>query len=135
MERFFGVLLEHYGGALPTWLAPTQARVLPVRSDHHDYAEQVVTALRGAGFRADWIEADEPLGARVRKAKMDKVPYVLVVGDEDVAATSLGVNPRGGQVEKGVALSEFLERLDQETADSSAPAGPHGRSGLPAAPG
>ena len=135
VERFFGVLLEHYGGALPTWLAPIQARVLPVRSDHHDYAEQVVTALRGAGFRADWIEADEPLGARVRKAKMDKVPYVLVVGDEDVAATSLGVNPRGGQVKKGVALSEFLERLNQETADSSAPGGPHGRSGLPAAPG
>lgn len=122
IERFFGVLLEHYGGALPTWLSPVQARVLPVRGDHQDYAASAVAALVAAGFRADLVEADEPLGARIRKAKMEKLPYVLVVGDDDVAATSLGVNPRGGEVERGVPLGEFIDRLRAETAASLAAA-------------
>ena len=123
VERFFGVLLEHYGGALPTWLAPVQARVLPVRADHQAYAESVTAALRSAGFRADLVEADEPLGARIRKAKMEKLPYVLVVGDDDVAAGSLGVNPRGGDVERGVGLEAFIARLHAETADAALAAG------------
>ncbi len=130
VERFFGVLLEHYGGALPTWLAPIQARVLPVRDDHQPYAEQVVSELVSAGFRVDLAPADEPLGARVRKGKIDKVPYVLVVGDEDVAATSLGVNPRGGTVEKGVPFADFLDRLRAETDDAETTAtvsAPEGR--------
>ncbi|MEZ5261411.1 MAG: threonine--tRNA ligase [Acidimicrobiia bacterium] len=122
IERFFGVLLEHYGGALPTWLSPVQARVLPVRGDHQPYAESVVTALVDAGFRADLVEADEPLGARIRKAKLDKLPYVLVVGDDDVAASTLGVNPRGGEVERGVPLTTFIERLQAETDASLAAA-------------
>ena len=123
VERFFGVLLEHYGGALPTWLAPVQARVLPVRADHQAYAESVTAALVAAGIRADVVEADEPLGARIRKAKMEKLPYVLVVGDDDVAAGSLGVNPRGGDVERGVGLATFITSLRDETADASLAAG------------
>ncbi len=118
IERFFGVLLEHYGGALPVWLSPVQARVLPVRADHQPYAESVVDSLRKAGYRADLVEADEPLGGRIRKAKMEKLPYVLVVGDDDVAAGSLGVNPRGGEVERGVPLADFVARLTAETADT-----------------
>ncbi len=123
VERFFGVLLEHYGGALPTWLAPVQARVLPVRADHQAYAESVTAALVAAGIRADVVEADEPLGARIRKAKMEKLPYVLVVGDDDVAAGSLGVNPRGGDVERGVGLETFITSLRDETADAALAAG------------
>ena len=123
VERFFGVLLEHYGGALPTWLAPVQARVLPVRADHQAYAESVTAALVAAGIRADVVEADEPLGARIRKAKMEKLPYVLVVGDDDVAAGSLGVNPRGGDVERGVGLATFITSLRDETADAALAAG------------
>ena len=86
IERFFAVLLEHTAGAYPAWLAPVQARVLPVRDDHDDYAADVAARLTDAGFRADWLPADEPLGARIRKAKLEKLPYVLVVGDTDVAA-------------------------------------------------
>ncbi len=115
VERFFGVLLEHYGGALPTWLSPVQARVLPVRGDHQAYAEGVVERLRAAGVRADVVEADEPLGARIRKAKLEKLPYVLVVGDEDAAADTVGLNPRGGAVERGVGVADFVERLRVET--------------------
>src|SRR3984957_983515 len=94
VERFFAILLEHYAGAFPAWLAPVQARVLPVRDDHQPYAETVVAALRAAGLRADIAAADEPLGSRVRKAKLEKLPYPLVVGDDDVAAGTVGVNSR-----------------------------------------
>jgi threonyl-tRNA synthetase len=111
VERFFGILVEHYAGAFPAWLAPIQARVLPVRDDHDGYAASVVERLRGEGFRADTVEADEPLGGRIRRAKLEKLPYVLVVGDDDVAAGTVGVNPRDGDVERGVAVDAFVERL------------------------
>jgi threonyl-tRNA synthetase len=116
VERFFGVLVEHYAGAFPTWLAPVQVRVLPVRTDHHDYADKLVERLKGEGFRADTIEADEPLGGRIRKAKLEKIPHVLVVGDDDVANDTVGDNPRGGEVERGVAVDELVERLHAEVS-------------------
>lgn len=116
IERFFGVLVEHFAGAFPTWLAPVQARVLPVRDDHNDYAHRVAKQLRGAGFRSEVVEADVQLGKRIRDAKVDKLPYVLVVGDDDVAADTVGVNPRGAEVERDVSVEAFLGRLGEETA-------------------
>jgi threonyl-tRNA synthetase len=113
-DRFFGVLLEHTAGALPVWLAPLQARVLPVRDDHNAYAARIAERLRAEGFRADEVPADEPLGARIRRAKLEKLPYVLVVGDDDVAAGSVGVNPRGGEVERGVNVDDLVARLTAE---------------------
>ena len=110
VERFFGVLLEHYAGAFPTWMAPLQARVLPVAEAHEPYAHEVVEKLRAAGLRVDMIDSSDQLGKRIRSAKLDKIPYVLVVGDQDVAATTLGVNPRGGDVERDVPLDEFVRR-------------------------
>ena len=86
VERFFPVLLEHYPGAFPAWLAPVQARVLPVRDDVTGYAEEVVELLRALGARVDLEGAGEPLGARVRRAKLERLPYVLVVGPDDVEA-------------------------------------------------
>ncbi|MGD9997581.1 MAG: threonine--tRNA ligase [Ilumatobacteraceae bacterium] len=114
VERFFGVLLEHYAGAFPTWMAPLQARVLPVAAAHEDYARSVEARLRDAGFRVDVVDATDQLGKRIRAAKLDKIPYVLVVGDTDVAASTLGVNPRGGDVERDVPLDEFVARLHAE---------------------
>jgi threonyl-tRNA synthetase len=111
VERFFAVLLEHYAGAFPAWLAPVQARVLPVRDDHDVYAHRLVDRLAAEGFRADFVDATEPLGGRIRKAKLEKIPYVLVVGDDDVEHGTVGVNPRGGDVERGVAVDDFIERL------------------------
>jgi threonyl-tRNA synthetase len=111
VERFFGVLLEHYAGAFPAWLAPVQARVLPVSSAHEAHADDVVAALESRGLRAEMERADDQLGKRIRRAKIDKIPYVLVVGDDDVAAGTVGVNPRGGEVERGVRLDDFVERL------------------------
>lgn len=114
VERFFAILLEHYAGAMPAWLSPVQARVLPVRDDHELYAAAVLGRLTAAGLRADVAAADEPLGGRIRKAKLEKIPYVLVVGDSDVDAGTVGVNPRGGEVERDVPVGTFVERLRDE---------------------
>ncbi|HZX56502.1 MAG TPA: threonine--tRNA ligase [Ilumatobacteraceae bacterium] len=114
IERFFGVLLEHYAGAFPTWLAPVQARVLPVAEAHQAHAAEVVERLTAEGFRVDVVDANDQLGKRIRTAKLEKIPYVLVVGDDDVAAGTLGVNPRGGDVERGVPVDDFVSRLHAE---------------------
>ncbi|MDQ4090945.1 MAG: threonine--tRNA ligase, partial [Actinomycetota bacterium] len=114
VERFFAILLEHYAGAMPAWLSPVQARVLPVRDDHELYAAAVLGRLTAVGLRADVVAADEPLGGRIRKAKLEKIPYVLVVGDADVEAGTVGVNPRGGEVERDVPVGTFVDRLRDE---------------------
>jgi threonyl-tRNA synthetase len=117
VERFLGILIEHYAGAFPAWLAPVQVSVLPVRSDHQDYADRVATELRDGGARVEVLAAHEQLGARVRKAKLEKVPYVLVVGDSDVAAGTVGVNARGEQkARRDVPLSDFKAVLLEEIA-------------------
>ena len=118
IERFFGVLIEHYAGAFPTWLSPTQVRVLAVAEAHEPYAASVVDALRAAGARVDTSPADDGLGKRIRSAKLEKIPYVLVVGDDDVAAGTVGVNPRGGEVERGVALADFVAQFLDEVAEA-----------------
>ena len=115
VERFFAILLEHYAGALPVWLSPIQVSVLPVRDDHAAYAEAIVEQLLRLDARVEMMSADEPLGSRIRKAKLDKVPYVLVVGDSDVSAGTVGVNARGSQnPERDVHLSAFISRLSSE---------------------
>jgi threonyl-tRNA synthetase len=116
VERFFGVLLEHYAGAFPTWLAPLQVRVLPVAEAHESYAGDVTAMLRAQGYRVDEVAATDQLGKRIRAAKLDKIPYVLVVGDDDIAARTVGVNPRGGEVERAVPVDTFLERLRVDAA-------------------
>ena len=116
VERFFGVLLEHYAGALPTWLAPVQVRILPVASAHEAYASSVVARLESEGFRVDVMHADDQLGKRIRNAKLEKVPYVLVVGDDDAANGTVGVNPRGGEVERDVLLDAFVSRVHADVS-------------------
>ena len=118
IERFFGVLLEHYAGAFPTWLAPVQVRVLPVAEAHEGYAAEVVERLQETGARVDVVNADDGLGKRIRNAKLEKLPYVLVVGDDDVEAGTVGVNPRGGEVERDVPVEEFVKRFLAELDDA-----------------
>ncbi len=114
IERFFGVLLEHYAGNLPLWMAPVQVAVLPVAEQHEDYAADVVEALESAGYRVEITGAGDPLGKRIRNAKTQKIPHVLVVGSDDAAAKTVGDNPRGGEVERDVPLDVFIERLAAE---------------------
>ena len=118
VERFFGVLVEHYAGAFPTWLSPVQVKILPVAEAHETYARQVTDSLLAAGIRVEFVEANDQLGKRIRTAKMEKTPYVLVVGDDDVAANTVGVNARGLDVERGVAVTEFTRRITEEISHS-----------------
>jgi threonyl-tRNA synthetase len=119
IERFFAILVEHYEGAFPVWLAPVQVTVLPVADRHDAYAFRVADRLRAEGFRTEMHDASsDSLGARVRRAKVQKVPYVLVVGDEDADAGTVGVNRRGSeQPERGVHVDDFVERLAAEVAE------------------
>ena len=119
VERFFGVLLEHYGGSFPTWLAPVQVRILPVTTAHEEYAGDLTAKLAAEGFRVDSIAADEQLGKRIRAAKLERIPYVLVVGDDDVDAGTVGVNPRGGDVQRDTPFEAFIARLRNDVRDGA----------------
>jgi threonyl-tRNA synthetase len=125
VERFMAILIEHYAGNLPTWLCPEQVRVLGVRDDHDDYAYEVAAQLKAEGIRASVEAATEPLGSRIRKAKLEKIPYVVVVGHEDVAQGTVGINARGSNdPERGVTVGTFVERLRQEIAAHASPEAP-----------
>jgi threonyl-tRNA synthetase len=118
VERFMAILLEHYAGALPAWLSPIQVRVLGVSDTHDDAARSIEATLRARGFRVDVEQASEPLGTRIRRAKLEKLPYVLVVGNEDIKAGTVGVNARGSSApERGVPLDTFIARLEKEVSE------------------
>ena len=122
VERFFAILLEHYAGAMPTWLMPTQVVVVPVRDDHGDYAATVAERCRRAGLRALVDPADEPLGGRIRRWKMEKIPYIVVVGDEDVTAGTVGVNARGSErPQRGVATDAFVAAVVAQVEAKGSP--------------
>jgi len=126
IERFFAILVEHYAGAFPTWLAPVQVRVLPVSREHEPYADRVADRLRAEGFRAEVAGADDGLGARVRRGKLEKLPYILVTGDDDVAAGTVGVNARenGGPPVRDVPVDAFIDQLKSEVLAHLGPATP-----------
>ena len=120
IERFMGILLEHYGGNLPTWLAPVQVLVLPVSDRHAGYAAGVLEALRVAGLRADLDDRSESVGKRIRDGQLQKVPYLLVVGDREEDAKAVSVRERGD--EKGsVPVEEFVRDLVAEVAERRLP--------------
>jgi threonyl-tRNA synthetase len=122
VERFMAILIEHYAGNMPTWMSPEQVRVLGVRDSHDDYAYDIAAALRLEGVRVQVEAATEPLGARIRKAKKEKVPYIVVVGDDDVAHGTLGINARGSNdPERGVFLTDFRDRLLSEIVNHGSP--------------
>ena len=122
IERFMAILIEHYAGALPTWLAPEQVHVLSVSGIYDDYAHEVALACRAAGLRAQAEPATEPLGARIRRSKMEKVPYILVVGEDDVRNGTVGVNARGSNdPERGVAMKDFIDRVAAESLAHASP--------------
>ena len=111
IERFFGVLMEHYAGALPGWLSPVQATIVPVADRHADYAAEVATGLRAAGLRVEVDDGDDTVGEKIRNAITHKHPAVYVVGDSDVAGRTVGVRLRGEDERRGVALAEAVAAL------------------------
>ncbi|CAN5135097.1 threonine--tRNA ligase [soil metagenome] len=116
LDRFFAILVEHYDGAFPAWLAPVQAVVVPVADRHHGYGAEVVAALAGRGLRAALDDSDDTMGAKIRRHQLQRVPYQLVVGDREEAGRTVAVRPRRGDQRKGVAVGDFAAQLADEVA-------------------
>jgi len=113
-ERFIALLIEHYAGAFPTWLAPVQAMVLPIADRHLEYARGVRDQLATAGLRADVDERQEKIGYKIREAQMQKIPYMLVVGDREAAEGTVGVRHRAGGDQGGQRTAQFIEAALEE---------------------
>jgi threonyl-tRNA synthetase len=114
IERFFGVLIEHYAGAFPLWLAPVQVAVLPITDRINEYAESVAAELRSAGFRVESNTKSDKIGAKIRDAQMQKVPYMLVLGDQELEANTVAVRERKEGDIGAMSLEEFKEKISQQ---------------------
>ena len=112
LERFLSVIIEHFGGHFPLWLAPVQVAVLPISTDKHvEYTQAVVDQLGAAGIRVEHHNDNESLGKRIRAAKMQKIPYLVVVGDSEVEQKVITVEGRDDLKLEGITVEEFIERV------------------------
>ena len=113
-ERFLGMLIEHFGGAFPLWLAPVQATIIPIADRHQPYADEVAATLREAGFRVEVDARSERMNAKIRHAQLQKVPYMLVAGDREAESGTVAVRVRTGEDLGALPLAEFIERIEGE---------------------
>ncbi len=114
IERFFGILVEHYAGAFPTWIAPIQAAVLPITDKQVSYGEEVTNKLKAQGLRVALRAENEKIGAKIRTATMDKIPYMAVVGDKEIAANAVAVRSRAGKDLGTMPVEQFAKLLNDE---------------------
>jgi threonyl-tRNA synthetase len=117
MERFFGVLIEHYGGAFPLWLAPVQATVLPLTDRNLDYAQALAEKLQAAGLRVEVDRRSARLDAKIRDAQLQKLPYMLVVGDREQAAGTVSPRLRSGEELAAIPVDHLIQRMTTEVRD------------------
>ncbi|HTR26047.1 MAG TPA: threonine--tRNA ligase [Terriglobales bacterium] len=120
VERFFGVLIEHYAGAFPVWLAPVQTVMIPIAERHVEYAEKVAASLRAAGVRVEVDGRNEKMNAKIREHALQKVPFLLVVGDKEAEAGKVNVRTRGKEKTEDVAAAEFVDRIAKLIAEKTA---------------
>ncbi len=116
LERFMGVMLEHYKGVLPVWLSPVQARVIPLSDEHKKYAEEVLGSLNAGGVRAEGDFDSGTMGAKIRDAQLQKIPYMLVVGKKEEEARTVAVRSRRGEQKFGVKVDDFISQVRDEVA-------------------
>ncbi len=121
LDRFFAILVEHYAGAFPLWLAPVQAVVVPIADRHVGYASEVAAVLRGRGLRVEVDDSDDTMGAKIRKHQLAKVPYQLIVGDAEAEARQVAVRPRVGEQRKGLGIEAVAGELADEVARRAVP--------------
>jgi threonyl-tRNA synthetase len=119
MERFCGVLIEHFGGDFPVWLSPEQARLVPVSEKTLDYARELLAALRSAGVRATIDEHNDKLGAKIRRSEVEKVPYALVLGAKEAEARSVSVRSRARGDEGVSTFDQFVAKVCEEIRSRS----------------
>ena len=116
-ERFFGLLIEHYAGAFPAWLAPVQVKVIPVADRHLDHARKIEKEMRNRGIRVEVDDRSERMNLKIRQAQLDKIPYMVIIGDKEVADNSVSVRRRSGEQLPTQPLATFLKTLTKEIAD------------------
>jgi threonyl-tRNA synthetase len=114
LERFIGVLLEHYAGALPLWLSPEQIWVVPIGEGHRKYAREIAGKIESAGFRVKVKEENETMGRKIREGEIQKIPYILIVGDEEIKNETVGVRKRGKGNTGAAKLEKFLKDASLE---------------------
>src|SRR5262249_12363052 len=117
MERFIGILIEHFAGAFPLWLAPEQVRVLPVSEKFAEYGRKIEAELRSKGYRVSGDHRSEKIGYKIREAQLDKIPYMLVVGEKEQTAGTVAVRDRVDGDLGAMTLAELLNRLDREVRE------------------
>ena len=113
IERFIGVLVEHYAGAFPPWLAPVQVQGIPIAERHHDYLREVAEQMRALGLRVEVDDSDDRMQKKIRNAQVQKVPFMVIAGDDDVAAHAVSFRYRDGHQENGVPVDEAIQRVAQ----------------------
>ena len=118
MERFMGVLIEHYAGAFPVWLAPTQAVLIPIADRHVDYAHEVAKRLKAEGMRVKVDEGNDRMNAKIRNAQMQKIPYMLVVGDKEMEAKAVALRLRSGENPGAIPVSDFISLAKKEISEA-----------------
>jgi threonyl-tRNA synthetase len=111
LERFMAIMLEHFAGNFPVWLAPVQVKVIPIGEAHQDYAAKIFAALKEKNLRVELEDAGESLGKRIRQAKLEKVPYLIIVGDKEVSEQKLTVEARDEGKLEGVTLENLIQKL------------------------
>ncbi|MEI7720053.1 MAG: threonine--tRNA ligase [bacterium] len=114
IERFIGILLEHLQGTLPTWLSPVQARILPIADAHKDFAYEVMQNLKDAGIRVEVDDSNETLGKKIREARMQKIPYTLVIGDAEVEAKTATLESRDHGKVGALSIADIVSKLSEE---------------------
>lgn len=119
LERFIGILLENFAGALPVWLSPIQARIIPVAEAHQEYADSVYKKLKESGIRVDMNEATESLGKRIRSAEMQKIPYMLVIGDKEVESKGITVRDYKTKNQEPIETNKFVKQVQKEIKERS----------------
>ena len=121
MERFFGVLIEHYGGAFPVWLSPVQAQIIPITDNHLDYAYEVKKKLKDAGIRAEVSDGSDRMNAKIRKAQKQKIPYMLIIGDREMQTGAVALRKRNGEDKGAMPVDAFIEIAKQAIAERTQP--------------
>jgi threonyl-tRNA synthetase len=119
VERFFGVLIEHYAGAFPFWLAPVQVGLVPISEKHADYAQTVKQRLESAGIRVELDSSNQKMNAKIRDFGLQKVPFILVMGDKESATDSVSVRVRGKGDQGSQTVEDFLGRAKQLVTEHS----------------
>jgi threonyl-tRNA synthetase len=113
LERFYGVLVEHYAGAFPPWLAPVQVQAIPIAERHNDYLADVAAQMQSRGLRVEVDDSDDRMQKKIRNAQLQKVPFMVIAGDQDMEAGAVSFRYRDGHQDNGVPITEAIDRVAQ----------------------